>query len=450
MLNRRQCFVGNYTAAFRHLRSAQSYLDEATPSLVPNSEPLSTCITELGLLVQIILPLPLVKLSPLKTSGLDPTTRSMDSPRGSAHELQQLLSLICAHQKINVVVWASLCYTEDTLSHQTLAEFQSSLLRWKAQSLNTFRDYHETPGYFESTESLSKLPIPPKAQSFASTDAALAASIFHCYMGRTMCLMSMATGGDEACEHSAVLHAYHNLCIVQGIEQEKKERGFNERRYFPCNAVKIGFIPLLFLGSQFCYDSTWLQFTIDKLMSIGQEGPHNGEILANALQSLSLFQAHAQKIRGLEPVDETQKAGHSVHSLRFNVITILIPSPEEKKAVAYYVRALRFNLRDIPLDRSKVVQIVGRARWEDTALNASTSVTMEFFGPDHSMNQGLRERCVYLQLASHEPIAQEWETILGTEALGHHGYFVHLAALRESAAQEMATRLEHVAGLDLS
>jgi hypothetical protein len=442
--------VGNHSAAFRHFRIAQSYLDEASPSLLPNNEPLSTCISELGLVVQIVLPIPLLKFPLLKAAGPIPTLCRSDSVQGSTQDLQQLLSLICAHRKINIAVWSNLCNTEDHLRHQTLVDFQSSLLRWKAQSVTTFREYHEISDFSESCESLRELSIPPKAQSFPSMDAALAASIFHCYMGRTMCMISMVAGGDTASEHAAMLHAYHNMCIVQGIEQEMKEHGFNERQYFPCNAVKIGFVPLLFLSSQFLYDSTWLQFTIDKLMSIGQEGLYDGEALASALQSLALFQAHALKFPGLEHIDDNSNHSSSVPSLRFNITTIFIPGPEAKNAIAYYARALNGNPEDIPSDRRKLVQIVGRARWENTGTNSSTTVTMEFFNPDHSMNQGLKERCLYLQLASNEPIAQEWETLLGTEALGHHGYFVQMAALQGSITREMASRLENVAEIGVS
>jgi hypothetical protein len=448
MLIRWQCFVGNYTVAFQHLRTAQSHLDETDHSLLPNAEPLATCIRELGLVVQIVLPLPLVNF-PLVAAPM-PAPNGLSCAQGCSQDLQQLLSLVCAHRRINIAIWSSLCNTEDQLSHQALTDFQSNLLRWKAQSVSTFRDYDESPNPLEFAESPNSLPIPPKAQFFTSTDAALAAAIFNCYMGRTMCMISTATGGDENCEKAAFMHAYHTLRIAQGIEQEINERRFNERQYFACNAVKIGFIPLLFLGSQFCYDSTWHQFTISKLISIGQEGLYNGRLFATVLQLSGLFQAHADKLPTLQPVDEDPKPSSSASSLRFRVVSILIPSPDDNKAVAYYVRALNHNPQEIVSHRCKVVQIVGKAKLEKSGDNVSNSASMEFFDPIHPINQGLRDRCLYLQLASCEPIAQEWETLLGKEALGPHGYFVHLAVLRDSITKRINSALETDPGMDAS
>jgi hypothetical protein len=69
-------------------------------------------------------------------------------------------------------------------------------------------------------------------------DAALAASIFHCYMGRTMCMISLASGGDEECEEAAVLHACHVLRIVQGVEEANKAHNSNEHWHMSSGGVR--------------------------------------------------------------------------------------------------------------------------------------------------------------------------------------------------------------------
>jgi hypothetical protein len=410
--------------------------------MLRHGEPLACCVSELGLVVQIILPLPLATFPFVGAATPTPAPYSSDGFGASSHDLRHLLDLICAHRWINVAIWSCLCNTEDRLSHQTLINFQSDLLNWRTRATSTFEDYDEDPSLAEPALSLASLPFPPKPQSFSSMDAALAAAIFHCYMGRTMVMASLATGGDEACETAAVLHLYHILRIVQGIDEEKSKQKFE---YMPCNAVKMGFIPILFLGSQFSYDSRWLQFIIDKLMSIGQEGLFDGEAFANVLQPLALFQGHAKKLQACESVNEKLK---SAFSLQSRVIAVLIPSPEEKRAVAYYVRALEPNPQSIARGKRKVVQIVGRARWESSADNTtSKSVSMEFFDPGHPINQTLGENCLYIQLASQEPIAQEWETLLGSDAMGPHGYFTHLATLRNSFTKEVESGLGAITGL---
>jgi hypothetical protein len=400
----------------------------------------------MSLTVQISLPLPFVNF-PFRTVVSPPSPRSsrLVGPRTSRQELQQLTDIICAHRRINISIWSSLCSTEETLTYQSLLEFQDSLLEWKAQAICTFQNYDDFPSLGDSTVSCSSLHIPPNPQLFTSLDAALAAAIFHCYMGRSFCMMSMIAGVSEGCERAAVLHAYHNLRIIQGVETEITSR---ERQLYSRNTVKIGFIPLLFLGAQFCLNSTWRDFTIDKIQSIGQEGLYNGETFARALQSLGQFQAHAQKLDAMHSTSNAQTSRNLEVSVRFNVVAVLIPGTEENSAVAYYVRALIDKPQNIAEVRRKYVQVVGRARWSRSTSATSTNVSMELFDADHHINQGLRDHCLYFQLAANEPIARDWESMLGPESLGHHGYFVRMAASRNAYAQGLIARLETNTGME--
>jgi hypothetical protein len=90
-------FVGNHTAAFQHLRTTQIYLHEAGSSILANSEPLITCIGDLGLVVQIFLPLPLVKL-PFGVKDPMPALFDSLSTQGYSHNLHELLDIIRTHR----------------------------------------------------------------------------------------------------------------------------------------------------------------------------------------------------------------------------------------------------------------------------------------------------------------------------------------------------------------
>ncbi|KAF2670215.1 hypothetical protein BT63DRAFT_454397 [Microthyrium microscopicum] len=436
-----ECFAGNHTAAFQHLRTAQSHLDEANLPGLLHSAALEACIGELGLVVQVVLPLPLIGFPLIKTlTAVDsvPAPCTFKGARNSSQDLAALIELLCSYKRINVGVWCFLSNTEETLDPYALAGFQASILYWRSQSGSTFDRCDENQHITKHTD-LEDLSIPPKAKSFRSLEAALGAAVFHCYMGRSDCLISTAMGGNEQREKSAQLHAYHILCIAEGIQQEL-EKSLNDRSYLPCNAIKMGLIPLLFMASQFCYDASWVEFIIEKLGSLGQEGLYNGTHFARALQVLPLFQSQAKKLESKQSA--TAKPRTSPPSLRFNVVPMLFPGTEEDKAVAYYIRALKHNQVDRTQGRRNVVQVVGRVRWEKSTDGTSTTAAMDFFDPGHAINQGLNDRCMYLQIARNEPIALEWETLLGTDALGRYGYFVHLAAERDALIERVQSGVD--------
>jgi len=343
----------------------------------------------------------------------------------ASQDLQELLSIICTHRRINTVVWSNHCNTEDEISYQELEAFQDSLRKWREQSVSTFQGESEPLDHNHTIDSMSLLPIPPEPRVYPSLDAALAAATFHAYMGRSLCMMSTTNTSSEKYEVEAIMHAYQNLRILKGL-QENSELLNKEHQLLSCNNVKIGFIPLLFLGAQFCLNSAWLRFTTDMIRFVGHEGLYSGELFAGALQSLEFFQAHAQKTLN------TQPASNAGLALRFRTIPVLIPGPQEKSAVAYYVRDLGLQSQGPPNYRGRHVQIVGRVRWQRNVADASTNVSMEFFDAKHAINEGLKDRCLYFQLAVNEPVARDWETLLGPEALGQHSYFIRLAAARHA------------------
>jgi hypothetical protein len=398
---------------------------------VPNIEPLAACVSEFGLVVQVLLPLPFVNNPYRKAAANFFAPSETVLPRNGPDDLQELLNIICSHTRINIAVWSSLCNTEDKISYQELETFQETLTKWRSQSISLCQEESEFLDRDQSIDSLNLLPIPPKPRLYPSLNAALAAATFHGYMGRTLCMMSVTSTNCVDDETLAIKHAYQMLRILQGLEQEKNTTR-EHCGLLSCYAFRIGFIPLLFLAAQFCLNAKWIRFTIEKIRFIGQEGLYSGEMFASALQSLELFQTHAQELT------RNQSLHHTDRDRRFKIVPILIPGPQEKSAVAYYIRAHYPEPQESLCHRMKSVQIVGRARWQRSIDDASTNVSLEFFDPDHTINDGLKDRCLYLQIATNEPVAQEWETFLGPEALGRHGYFVHLAASR-SAETAMET-----------
>jgi len=374
-----------------------------------NREPLIDCVNELIFNAQIVLPLP--ELGFNKVIDLVSINREFKTCASAAQELQQLLKFISAHREINQAIWTPLSNTEDDLNPQVLAEFQTDLLRWKTESKFTFLACREStePSYPDIStmewSSIQAYTFPPKPHNFPDMDSALAAVLFNCYMGRTMWMISRSSNDDEGCQLAAYWYAYHNLQIVEGIWEDKDDRRLEDRKYLPCNAVKIGLTPLLFLSAHFSYDSTWRQWIKGKLYSIGSEGLYNGEAYAASLESLNMFQSHVD--RNLPLQSEQLQLGFGIASkpMSSSLVPIIIPDTKGQTFVTYYARALGSKN---PGERTPC-EIVGRARWSTTSEDTTTNLSIEFFSRSHAINQGLPDGCIYQQLAMHEPIAQEWK-----------------------------------------
>lgn len=411
---------------------------EAKSSPLPNREPLFDCVDELGLVAQIVLPLGKLSFTAYRdAASIDHAVKKCST---AAEEMKQLFAFISAHKSINKAIWTPLSKAEAEIDPQVLLKFQADLLRWKTESTHTFQVCREStksdpPVSCSFDRSfLENYTIPPKPHHFPDMDSALAAALFNCYMGRTMWMISKTTGGDESCEITAYWYTYHNLQIIEGVWREDDDRKLEERQYLPCNAIKIGFIPLLYLSAHICYDSTWQQYITAKLYSLSQEGLYNGEAYAIALESLALFQSHVDRTSASKVHDTDRTTRSPAKARSSTIVPILIPDTNGQDFVAYYLWAV-----DSGADgRSTPIEIVGRARWNKSSDSTSRNLSIEFFQNTHPISKGLSNSSVYEYLASQEPIAQRWESIAHTRAYGSDGSSSILAGSASDFSEEVS------------
>lgn len=343
---------------------------------------------------------------------------SYRAPATSAlQERHQLYDLICSRGDINRAIWTPLSETAMLVDVATLVDFQNELQRWKDSAVHVFQNYDDSPhttltnGF--TFESFGELPLPPQPQKIANMDAAMAAALYNCYMGRTMSMLCCATGQDESYEFSAYAYLYQNMRILESVWRDQDQRKIEERQYLACNALKFGFIPLLYLGAQLSYSSPWLQWICGKLRAIGQEGLYNGGAFASALENVSLFQSHVERTRmnsgaNFEVVRKPKSELGTPHE---RIVTILLPDTEGKTFVSYYIQAGATS-HGIKLP----AQIVGRASWGKGSNDSPRNLTVDFYDENSPINQNLTATCVYYHLAHSEPLAKEWELLLSTQA----------------------------------
>lgn len=389
---------------------------------------MTACFNDLWLITQLVLPLPLVCF-PLRLCDKLIAESDSDIRNTSVSDLQRLLDLLAEHRLIITAIWSPLSNTENILNEKGLTEFRARLMQWKSKS--GYKNYDEDSILIEpqlSESGIATLPIPPDPLPVRDMEAALAAATFHSCMARVTQILSKKAY-PQSSEVLAHLHVYHFLQIIEACCPEESNTEFNQRLYHKCNAIKIGLVPLLFLAAQNCREPLWLQYMIKKLRSIGEESIYKGEIYADALDFLHLFQRQADRVPPIPSAYTIDSQHNNATSSGSYLVPVVIPGPEEKEVVAYYVRALPATLQE----SEPTSQIIGKANWLRSTENFSKNVSIEFFDAQHPINMGLGEHCLYFQLASHEPLAREWEIILGLDSLGTNGYFTRLAQMRQSS-----------------
>lgn len=415
LLNIVKVFSGDAAAAFRHFKAAAHHLAQTESSYMPNREALKVAAREVELAAQILVPLPSAHIA--GSTGIASPDYGFRMTRNTpTQEKQQLIDLLCAHDTVTRAAWRPLGETSHTVDATALLDYQGELLRWRESATLTFAEYDNTPDTSLTSDidwsSLQDLPLPPEPQVFDSMDGALAAALYNCHMGRTMMLLYLASNGvQEAYEYASYAYIYQNLRIIAGIWQDSDQRVLDERIYLPCNALKVGFIPLLYMGATYAYSAAWQQWTAAKLHSIGQEGFFSGEAFARCLEALALFQSQAQRTRQT-PWSAKLEVRSPLGNPFSRIIPILLPDIEGTSYVAYYVQYVPDEK-----DPRSSAQIIGKASWGKTDSENPENLAMAFFDQNSPLNHNRSERCIYLHIAQNEPSARGWEQLLGTQTV---------------------------------
>lgn len=365
-----------------------------------NREPLVASANELALVAQIVLP---VEHFPFFANEIAvAVSNGPNAISRSRTELHDLLGFISAFPTINRAIWTPLSRTEDNLDSSTLASFRDELIHW--QSMATTACQNKTDFLLLDERVLSTLPFPPQTKAVASVDAAITTALFNCYMGRISWLIAKINGEDEISKSIAYSYAYDNFRILESMRREADRTTLGGHEYVPCNAMKMGFIPILYLGATFSYNCSWQGWVAGKLPSLRHEGLYNAESFAKALELIAVFQprggtALGSKSYQAEPRNEP------------DIVPIMIPDTEGEFYTVYYARALRDRINN----KSTPTMVLGRARWNKRSSTSFESLNIEFYDEKHILNEEILEECVYGRISSFEPIVSCWKSLFSAQ-----------------------------------
>lgn len=300
-----QCIMENPKGALRHLWAAIQLLRKSEKSLsnteVSNIVPVFDAMLRLDFLAQQLVPYASSSFLDTRVSNqamMESPFWSRTSPEFSgvshsdrvAAERYRLLQLICAHNKLNRVVWGGWCPMSEIPSRDELMGYYAEMLLWKANSPATFAscDALDTLKAIESTTADS-LSMPPPACHFESNEIAVNIAMYNAYLGCAVAMICTTDEDPAARELEAFHLVYQNLCIAAGLIDRHNEQ--SNHPYKPCDAIDAGISIVLHHGARRCFSTAWQEWTIAALRSIGREGLSNGFTSANTVEIMCQLQA---------------------------------------------------------------------------------------------------------------------------------------------------------------
>ena len=361
-LTRLQCFSGNISAAIRHTQVIQYYSytmrsDDKIP--VENvTTPIELSIRDLELICRIVRPFP-SPLEPISLSNAEKSTVNLPSsffemaPGSDSAMLQQLLEFTSADLDLKHLVWCVYAAHYKSVCRDKVLAFLKALDDWKANnasylSISPSEEYSHPSSY----QTLAKLPLPPTCYEGLQRDSCLVFALYTFYRARLLWALCLLGDPDGSIELDAYLHIYRFMRYTRTALTVSNQPAPDAIR--PCESLRIGFSPLLYLAGRCCPTTSWLRWIIQELGVISEGGLFHPKPFATTLDILLLLEQ--QRIRTLNPSSD----GERLVPPHSRIIALFIPDFDGRSFEAYYARP-----EETEGNSERVFNISRVARWSD-------------------------------------------------------------------------------------
>jgi hypothetical protein len=238
---------------------------------------LRDCLRSLSQTCYITLPLQLIYASTeqdLSAFCLNTGNHEYISPTASG-ALYGLTDLLVEDIEMREVVWSSVAAYARNTSVEKLTDFEQKLLSWRNAFIKIFPD-------LDTDSALSTLLV-YKWSQFA-----------HYNFDRARIKWALILLGHDVLRNqlAAEFYSYEALRHATSHMAVRSATDHDEDTYIPCEALKIGLLPVLHIIGLCSPDPLWLDFIKDVSDQIIQEGVIKGHTFATNLGCLHKFEMY--------------------------------------------------------------------------------------------------------------------------------------------------------------
>lgn len=393
-----QCFDGNVPATMRHIHMARHYFQAMCSKNSQESErfrkPIELCLQDLDLIRRVTLPDPKVikMIYPLyrqgQSSRLSPSSHQATLDSAPRLMLQQVLDIGSMDAEIKQLAWCPIGVNLRQLPEGKLLAITESLRAWKNAHAVLFHRFEVDEALSDPVNfnfvALDKLPIPPIPHVSLPKDYCLALALYSFYRARLLWALSIHKHGESNLELDAYHFIYQFLRFVKTTTDTPPST--SQDSPLGCEALRIGFSPMLFLAGQSCAKPAWLRWISFELDRVGQEGVFNNKAFASSLDVLSTLETRVNRNSGQTGIEHFS-------SPTSRVLSILFPDMDGRAYVTYYGQVC-----DRDADGGSLYSPLCIARWS-AFVNGGRSVVDAFDGAQET---------VYSEWVLHQGLVRDW------------------------------------------
>ena len=319
--------------------------------------PLQDCLRSLGQTCYMTLPLNMIHVTtvlPLdgfSIERLEPECSSLN-PLAA---LESLVSLISESCEIKELMWSPIAAYTRIVPAQVLNDFEQKLIHWRNKyvelipELDTNSALHALLVY-----GWSKFAMPPLPYTTISRSESLVAAHYNFYNARIKWALVLLEDDMPRNKPTAEFYFYEALRHAASHARFLNAAENDENTYIPCEALKVGLLPVLHIIGLCSPQPVWLEWIRDLSDQIVQEGVLKGHTFATNLDCLQKFESYRSGGDPSATVDHYPEPAE-------RVICQLIPETDGRHFTSFFAApSAADNWRHTGLS---AYHVIGSARW---------------------------------------------------------------------------------------
>jgi hypothetical protein len=378
-----------------YLKNASHYLEIAASTEAgadgnpnagkPELAPLVSCLQSLKRICRTALYLPPALLPLTRHSSQSCSIPSTESQTA----LQTLLDLVSADYQLEQLIWNPVTAYRRRVTAGMIQSFQEILLSWAHHHSDIFPDWSPEHDIDNEGYDREEYSLPPQAHLTSSSSASIAAAHYSFYMARMNWALCVIGDDPNRNEEIANYYFFEALRFAAIFPGDTPDVAVSNHTYLPCEALKVGFLPLLHMIGLCCPRPSWLHWIKDYCGLLLQEGVFKGHTFSINLECFHLFELYSKKGAVLQQ--------YSAPADR--VICQLIPEPDGRHYTSYFARPTADV--DPDLEGLDGHLPLGHARWRCNFGEHPCSPDIHMYG-EESLGDGT------VNWSSESPVALAW------------------------------------------
>lgn len=279
--------------------------------------------------------------------------------------LQQLLEFTSADLDLKHLVWCAYAAHYHTASKEKVLAFLQALDDWRSNNsaaLQTLKMEDPLSDQIDfSYQALCKRPFPPPCHEDVNPEGCLALTLYTFYKARLLWALCLFEDQNSSIELDTYFHVYQFLRYARTALKTMHQSATPET-LLPCENLRVGLSPLLYLAGRCCPTPSWLRWIIQELELVGREGLFHNQPFAKTLEILLLL----EKLK-IQSSNSSETERFVPASSR--TIALLVPDIDCRSFNAYYSHPLKSSHED-----AKQFKLVRVARWSDATWQSGPVV----------------------------------------------------------------------------